>query len=222
MCGRIVTAIPADELRKIFDLIENPPVEPRYNLCPTQSAGVIRRCDDDDRNQFIAMRWGLVPPWADDIKIGTHMINAKSETVAEKPSFKAALNYRRCIVPVSGFYEWLPVGKEKHPNYIYLKDYSCMALAGIWEKWTAPDSNTLLTFSILTTASNKCLSKLHDRMPVILHPDNFNLWLNRNLHDPHQLEHLYEPYPDELLTYHEVPSLVNNPRFDSPACIVQM
>lgn len=222
MCGRIVTIIPAEELKKIFDLIENPPVEPRYNLCPTQQAGIIRCCDGLDHNQYVSMRWGLVPSWADDIKIGNRMINAKAETVAEKPSFRTAIKYRRCIVPVSGFYEWAHTAHIKEPHYITMADRGVMALAGIWEHWTAPDSTVLETFSILTTASNKLLSPLHERMPVILHPDNYNIWLSKNLHDPLQLESLYQPYPDELLTYHQVPSLVNNPRFDSPACIVQV
>lgn len=222
MCGRFVTVIPAEELRKIFDLIENPPVEPRYNLCPTQQAGVIRCCDDTGHNRFDVMKWGLVPSWSKDPKMGSHMINARSETVAEKPAFRHAIKYNRCIVPVAGFYEWNHDGKEKHPHYIYLKDSPVMALAGIWEHWKSPEGSVSETFSILTTAPNKLLSTLHDRMPVILNPNDYGLWLNKNLHDPHHLEHLYQPYPDEMLTYHKVPDLVNNPRFDSPACIIQV
>ena len=222
MCGRFVTNIPAEELRKIFDLIENPPVESRYNVAPTQNVGVIRCCDDSAHNKYDHLKWGLVPSWSKDATMGSHMINARSESVAEKPSFRHAIKYSRCIVPVSGFYEWSHIGKEKHPHYITLKDSSCMALAGIWEHWKSPDGSVLETFSILTTAVNKVLSPLHDRMPVILHPDNYDMWLNKNLHDPHHLEGLYQPYPDDLMTYHEVPSLVNSPRFDSPACIVRV
>lgn len=222
MCGRIVTVISAEELKKIFDLVENPPVEPRYNVAPSQQVGVIRCCDDSAHYKYDTLKWGLVPSWAPEPSKGNNPINARSETVAEKPSFRHAIKYNRCVVPVSGYYEWSHVGHEKHPHYIYLADSSLMGLAGIWEYWKGDDGEVLETFSILTTAANKSMSKLHERMPVILHPDNFNMWLSKSLHDPYHLEHLYQPYPDELMTYHEVPSLVNSPRFDSPACIVRV
>ena len=221
MCGRFVTIIPADELKAIFVLIERPQLEPRYNVAPTQNVGVVRQ-SDDSTNHYDQLKWGLVPSWSTDPAKGASLINARSETVAEKPSFRHAIKKNRCIIPVSGFYEWSHAGTEKHPHYIQLSNKSPMALAGIWEHWKSPDGTPLETFSILTTAANKLISNLHERMPVILQPDTYGLWLDRNLQDPQHLEHLYQPYPEELMTYYEVPTLVNNPRFDSPACIVQV
>jgi putative SOS response-associated peptidase YedK len=222
MCGRFVTVIPADELKAIFDLIELPKIEPRYNVAPTQNIGVVRQTDDST-NHYDQLKWGLVPSWSKDPSKGASLINARSETVAEKPSFRHAIKKNRCIIPVSGFYEWSHVGTEKHPHFIHLADKSPMCLAGIWEHWKSPDgTNVIETFSILTTTANKLVSVLHERMPVILMPDTYGLWLDKNLQDPHHLEHLYAPFPDELMTFYEVPRLVNNPRFDSPACIVQV
>lgn len=222
MCGRVVMAITPEMLVEVFGLQAVPSLDPRYNVAPTQNVGVIRCCDDSAHYKYDALKWGLVPSWAPDPTKGSSLINARSETVSEKPSFRHAIKYNRCIVPVSGFYEWSHAGKEKHPHFISLKDSPVMSLAGIWENWKAPDSSVLETFSILTTAANKLLSSLHDRMPVILKPEDYGMWLNRNLHDPHHLEGLYQPYPDDLMTFHEVPLLVNSPRFDSPACIVRV
>ena len=221
MCGRFVTVIPADELKAIFDLIERPQLEPRYNVAPTQNVGVVRQAEDST-NHYDQLKWGLVPSWSTDPSKGASLINARSETVAEKPSFRHAIKKTRCIVPVSGFYEWTHAGTEKHPHYIQLSDKSPMALAGIWEHWKSPDGTSLETFSILTTSANRLISALHERMPVILQPDAYGLWLDRNLLNPQHLVPLYEPYPDELMAYYKVPDLVNNPKFDSPACIIKV
>ena len=222
MCGRFVTVIPAEELKAIFGLIEKPPVEPRYNVAPTQSAGVIRCCDDSNHNRLDFMKWGLVPSWSKDVSAGSHMINARSESVVEKPAFRQAIKYRRCIVPVSGFYEWEHSGPQKQPYYFYMADGSPMCFAGIWEAWKSPDGSTLETFSILTTAANKLIAPLHDRMPVIIPPEEHALWLNRNMHDTHLLEHLYQPFPPGLIACHKISTLVNNTRVDSPACIEEI
>ena len=222
MCGRFVTIIPTEVLVEIFRIIERPELEPRYNVAPTQKAGVIRQGDDSD-NHYDQLKWGLVPSWAKDLSKGSTLINARSETVADKPSFRHAIRRNRCIIPVSGFYEWSHIGAEKQPYFIYMADKSPMALAGIWEHWVSPDGTQLETFSILTTAANKLVSALHERMPVILQPDTYKLWLDRTVQDPHYLEHLYAPIPNELMTYYKVPAgLVNNPKFDSPACIIRV
>jgi putative SOS response-associated peptidase YedK len=223
MCGRFVTVIPYEELKQIFDLIESQiRPEPRYNVAPTQNVGVIRCCDEGNHNRYDLLKWGLIPSWSKDSKMGSHMINARSESVTEKPAFRHAIKYKRCIVPVNGFYEWSHIGKEKHPHFIQMADKSLMALAGIWEHWKSPEGTDLETFSILTTAANPLVAKLHDRMPVILPPDAYILWLNHNMHDAHNLESLYSPFPEEKLTYYKVPDLVNNPKFDSPSCIFQV
>jgi putative SOS response-associated peptidase YedK len=220
MCGRFVANIPADVLKEIFALIETPQLAPRYNVSPTQQVAVVR--NQGDRNRLDLLKWGLVPSWSKDLSFGSHLINARSESVAEKPTFRHAIKYRRCIVPTSGFYEWDHSGGKKQPYYIQLADQSPMCLAGVWESWKSPDGSELETFAILTTSANKLVEPIHDRMPVILHPDTFNLWLSHNMHDPEQLQPLYQPFPAEEMRAFKVPDLVNNPRFDSPACIAQV
>ena len=160
-----------------------------------------------------------MPSWSRDLSFGSHMINARSETVAEKPAFRHAIKFRRCIIPVSGFYEWSHSAGKKQPYYIQLADQSPMCLAGLWESWKAPDGGVIETFAIMTTAANKFVEPIHDRMPVILHPDTFTLWLSKNMHDPEQLQPLFLPFPDAAMNAHTVSDLVNNTRFDSPAYI---
>jgi putative SOS response-associated peptidase YedK len=217
VCGRFVTDIPPEELAKIFGLVEAPKLEPRFNVAPTQLSAVVR--NQGDRNRLDLLKWGFVPGWSKDLSFGSHLINARSESVAEKPVFRHAIKYRRCIIPASGFYEWSHSGSRKQPYYIRMADQTPMCMAGVWELWKAPDGSELETFAILTTAANKLVEPIHDRMPVILHPDRFTLWLSHNMHDPEQLQQLYQPFPAEQLEAFKVPDLVNNTRFDSPACI---
>jgi len=220
MCGRMAVNIPDSELRKIFKLIESAASSrSHYNISPTQSVGVVRS-GNDELNRYDYLRWGLVPGWAKEASIGTHMINARSETVAEKPSFRHGIKYRRCIVPVSGFYEWdRSVAKKKQPYFIRMANQPLMPLAGLWETWKSPEGDVLETFSILTTSANSLLGKIHDRMPVILSPDAFNFWLSPNMHDTSQLEPLYAPYNSDEMEMHKVSDQVNNSRYESPSCI---
>ncbi len=139
MCGRFVANIPADELKKIFNLIEIPQLEPRFNVAPTQLAAVVR--NQGDNNRIDLLKWGLVPAWSKDLSFGSHLINARSESVAEKPAFRHAIKYRRCIIPTSGFYEWEHSGDKKQPYYIQMADQVPMCLAGLWESWQAPDGS---------------------------------------------------------------------------------
>ncbi len=220
MCGRFVADIPASELKKIFNLVEYPQLEPRFNIAPTQLAAVIRNQGDHNRLDFL--KWGLIPGWSKDQSFGSHLINARSETVAEKPAFRHAIKYRRCIVPTSGFYEWTHSGSRKQPYFFHMANRSPMCLAGLWESWKTPEDCELETFSILTTAANQLVEPLHDRMPVILHPDTFTLWLNHNVHDPDQLQPLYQPFPATEMASYMVPDVVNNARFDSPSCIARV
>jgi putative SOS response-associated peptidase YedK len=218
MCGRFVADIPASELAKIFKLVESQTqLKPRYNVAPTQSVAVIRNAND--HNILSQMKWGLIPSWSKDTKIASHTINARSETVAEKPAFRHAIKYQRCIIPSSGFYEWSHTEHHKEPHYIFMSDRSIMSFAGIWETWKAPDESIIETFSILTTTANKLIETLHDRMPVIIQAEDFDIWLNKNMHDPHQLEQLYQPLMPELMSLYKVSDLVNSPRNDSPRCI---
>ena len=221
MCGRFVTIIPYEELRKIFDLVESQcRPEARYNVAPTQQVAVVR--SNGERNELVPMKWGLIPSWSKDASIASHTINARCETVADKPAFRHAVKYNRCIIPISAFFEWSHADGKKIPHYIHMADNSPMSLAGIWEHWKSSEGEDVETFSILTTAANSLIQPLHDRMPVILQPTDYNLWLNRNVHNPHELIHLYQPYPADRMAFHEVSNLVNNPRFDSPTCIARV
>ena len=221
MCGRFVANIPPSVIVATFGLLEVPQLDDRYNVSPTQMVAVVR--SDGAQNRLDLLKWGFVPSWSKDLSFGSHMINARSETVVEKPAFRHAIKYRRCIIPASGFYEWEHTcDHRKQPYFIKMADHSPMGLAGLWETWKAPDNSVIETFAILTTVANKLVAPLHDRMPVILHPEDYPLWLSKNMHDPEQLQQLYNPFPAEKMTAHKVPNLVNNPRFDSPACIAQV
>jgi len=189
----------------------------RYNIAPTQEVLVIRGTEAGNRAAF--MRWGLIPRWAKDSSMGSRMINARSETVHEKPAFRQAVGARRCIIPASGFYEWMEEGGKKQPRYLRMKHGPLMGFAGIWDRWTGPGGETVESCSILTTGSNDLIRPFHDRMPVILQPGEYAVWLDRTLTDPEKLKALYQPCPAELLEMYPVSPLVNNPRNDTPDCI---
>lgn len=216
MCGRFVINIPLDVFIKFFGLKDVSDFPPHYNVTPTQPVPVIREVSDGSR-QLTMMRWGLVPTWAKEV--GEGLINARSETAAEKPSFRHALRQRRCIIPSSGFYEWAKVDGKKVPHYVRMTDGSPMPFAGLWESWRSPEGQALETCTILTTTANATVAPIHDRMPVILHPDEFGLWLDRQVHEVEKLVPLFTPYPSDRLTAYPVSSLVNSPANDSPACI---
>ena len=165
------------------------------------------------------MRWGLVPHWAKDQAIGSKLINARCETVAEKPSFRNAIRHRRCIVPASGFFEWAATPKGKVPHYITTRDCSPFSLAGIWETWEDPDGGVLESCALLTTEANSLMATIHERMPVILQHADFSLWLDRTVTDPHQLQHLYRPYPDSPMQEWPVSTFVNSPVHYGEECI---
>lgn len=218
MCGRFTLQVTPEVLAKAFELKELPDIEPRFNIAPSQLVSVIRHVGDQNKLDFL--KWGLHPSWSQDI---THTpINARCETVHEKPLFIHALKYNRCIIPATGFYEWVQKDSHKQPYYIRLTNSGIMGFAGLWERWNAEDGTEVETCCILTTSANELVRPIHDRMPVILQPDDYGLWLNRHMHEPQELQRLYQQYPSELMVAHLVPDLVNNLRFDSAACIVQM
>ena len=163
------------------------------------------------------MRWGLVPAWAKEV--GAGLINARSETVNAKPSFRQAFRQRRCIVVASAFYEWQKVDGKKVPYYIRMADGAPMPFAGLWEAWRSPEGQVLETCAILTTAANATVAPIHDRMPVILHPDEFGLWLDREGHEVEPLARLFAPYPADRLKAYRVSTLVNSPSHDGVECI---
>ena len=216
MCGRFVIELSPGLVAGFFGLTEIPDLPTRYNVAPTQLVPAIREATDGSR-RLSMMRWGLVPSWAKDI--GDGLINARSETVSEKPSFRQTVRRRRCIIPASGFYEWQKVEKLKVPYYLRMVDSSPMPFAGIWEAWCSPDGQVLESCAILTTSANAKVAPIHDRMPVILDPAGFSLWLDRQVHEVDKLAGLFVPYPADRLEAYRVTMLVNNPAYDDAECI---
>jgi len=218
MCGRFTLEISSETLKVIFGVSPFENILPRYNIAPTQMVLVLRN-DPGNNRQLSYMKWGLIPHWAKEASIGNHMINARSETVDEKPSFRSALKHRRCIVPASGFYEWQKVGTKKQPYYITLKDGSPMMFAGLWDRWVSPDGIVVESCTILTTSSNELVSPLHDRMPVILSRDVIDRWLDSRVTDPAELKSLLKPYQSDSMSLYLVSNMVNSPKNDDPGCI---
>jgi putative SOS response-associated peptidase YedK len=218
MCGRFTLHLPPDLLAEIFGLSEIPVFPSRYNIAPTQQVAAIREKANGLREMDF-LRWGLIPSWAKDKSVGNRMINARSETVAEKPAFRKAVRLRRCIVPASGFFEWREAEKRKLPFYLRCRDGSPMAFAGMWDAWKSPEGETVESCTILTTSSNELIEPLHDRMPVILHSEEYHLWLNREITDPEKLMPVFRAYPANLMEMYPVSELVNSPRNDSPDLI---
>jgi putative SOS response-associated peptidase YedK len=218
MCGRFDLHLPRELLAEIFGINIVQEIKPRYNIAPSQQVPVIRSHVDGTRSLDL-LKWGLIPSWAKDPHIGYRMINARTETVNVKPSFRKALKYRRCIIPANGFYEWREVGGKKHPLYVKLKDNNLMMFAGLWDHWKSPEAEVIESCTILTTTTNELIKPLHDRMPVILEPNDIYLWLEPHVTDPEQLKPLFKPYPSELMEMYPVSDLVNSPRNDTPDLI---
>ena len=217
MCGRFTLTSNLDDLQGRFGFESlDLDYRPGYNIAPTQQVLTVTN-DGKRRAEF--MRWGLVPFWAKDVKVGYRMINAVGETVATKPAFRAAFRKRRCLVLADGFFEWRKDGKEKIPTYIFLKSKEPFAFAGLWEIWKTPEGGQLRSCTILTTKPNQFIAPIHDRMPVILSEEAEALWLDPVTEDPDVLTPLLIPSPNELMASHTVSSLVNSPKNSAPECI---
>lgn len=210
MCGRFTLRAPAVRVKSEFGLEEVPSLEARYNIAPTQSVLAVRQIADE--REAVMLKWGLIPSWAKDSSIGAKLINARSETVGEKPSFREAFKRRRCIIPADGFYEWQRTGGRKQPYYFSLKDGHMFGFAGLWEKWRTPDGESLETCSILTTEANEVLSTVHDRMPVILHTESYELWLDDDARKQDLRRELLRPYPASGMTVYPVSTSINSPQ----------
>jgi putative SOS response-associated peptidase YedK len=223
MCGRFALISPGETLIEQFEVSPTTAAvsafpTPRYNIAPTQPVVAVRLSPDTGERELTLFRWGLIPFWNKDVKIGSRLINARSETITEKPSFRAAFKRRRCLIPADGFYEWQRQGNRKQPVYVHARDDTPFALAGLWETWHAADGSVVDSCTILTTEPNELMEPIHNRMPVILEPPDYGLWLSPGS-SPNVALHLLRPYPAAKMAAYPVSTLVNNPRNDSPQCI---
>ncbi len=218
MCGRFTLRTPANLLVERFMLDSTPDLAPRYNIAPTQDVAVVRATPEAGR-QLALLRWGLIPSWAKDPKIGNRMINARGESVAEKPSFRSAFKRRRCLVLADGYYEWRKIGKAKQPYWIHMQDERPFGLAGLWETWRGGDDDIVESCTIITTSANELTKKIHDRMPVILDDADYELWLDPSVQDRQLVEPLLRPYDDGEMTFDPVSTVVNSPKNDRAECI---
>ena len=218
MCGRFAQITPVGDLVNIFEVTDSLPLQPRYNIAPTQDVAVVRVTDH--QRQLALLRWGLVPRWAKDLSIGYKTFNARSETVHEKPSFKAAFKSRRCLIPASGFYEWDKLGRSRQPYYVSRSDGRPLALAGLWEAWADRQSGEVLeSCTILTTSANQTLGRIHDRMPVIIEQDDCGLWLDHTVQRTEELTGLFRPAASEILQMFPVSTYVNKAGHEGAECV---
>ena len=218
MCGRFTLRTEANVVIKQFALNFQGELLPRYNIAPTQVVPVVRELD----RGMTALRWGLVPIWAKNPKEGARMINARSESVATKPAFRNAIKTRRCLVPADGYFEWVREGKQKRPYWIRRQDERPFLMAGLWEQWrdkTVEISEPLESFAILTTTANSLTANIHDRMPVILSPNDYDSWLNPELQDIEELSYMFAPFDSSEMRVDSVSTRVNSVHNDDPQCI---
>lgn len=248
MCARFTLRTSAQAVAEAFDIDEMPDAPPRFNIAPTQAVlGVVARKEGGRRLKYF--HWGLVPSWAKDRSVGNRLINARAESLSEKSSFRNAFERRRCLIPADGFYEWMEVTEEastedlepgqlnlfgdpvvagkkqpkpkvkKQPFYIGLQDFSLFAFAGIWEFWRDPEGNPFESCAIITTPPNSLIAPMHDRMPAILHPGDYALWLDRSVPDVPEVHALLRPFPAEEMAAYPVATVVNNANNETPECV---
>lgn len=219
MCGRFCQKSPSKKIAQKFGVEAVPPLLERFNVAPSQPVLGIRELVG--RREAAFFKWGLVPCWADDPSIGNKLINARSETITEKPSFREAFLRRRCLVPADGFYEWARRGDRKRPYYFRMRDGEPFAIAALWERWEG-GGEPLETCTLLTTEANELLGGIHDRMPVILRPEEYGLWLDREAQSPETLRPLLRPYPGDEMEFYPVSPFINSPSNDGPFCVEEI
>jgi putative SOS response-associated peptidase YedK len=219
MCGRFALYSNPQTLARRFGAHAPADLKARYNVAPTQIIPIVRQ--EGEGRRFALARWGLIPHWAKEMDTGYSTINARAETVATKPAFRSAFRHRRCLVPTDGFYEWqaVPGSKVKQPYFIGLRDQEPMALAGLWERWRSPEGDELESCSIIVTDANDLMRPIHDRMPVILDPADWDAWLAPDAGDLGVLQGLLRPFPAEAMAARPVSTRVNSPRNDIPECL---
>ncbi|MDA0347608.1 MAG: SOS response-associated peptidase [Verrucomicrobia bacterium] len=218
MCGRFSLTVPERFFSRAFVFKDIPEMQPNFNIPPGVDIWAVRNSDASNNKEIVKLRWGLVPFWAKDPTIGNRLINARSETLTEKPAFRSAFKSRRCLIPADGFFEWKRDGKNRIPYFIQRKEREPFAMAGLWEKWESSTGDRLESCTILTTAPNELMKGLHDRMPVMLDHDKMDIWLNLDSTIDHLLW-LTTPYPAEDMEAFPVSNLVNSPKNKSPECL---
>lgn len=220
MCGRFTLTVDPAELQGTFTNYSFPSkFAPRFNIAPSQPVLAI---PNDGLNTADFFIWGLIPMWAKDPSIGNRLINARGETVAEKPSFRGSFKHKRCLILADGFYEWKTIAgkKTKTPYFIHMKDRKPFAFAGLWDSWESPDGSSLKTCTIITTEPNELMAEIHNRMPVILPPRDYEKWLDASAQTPEDLLLLIKPHPADAMSAHPVSTLVNKPANDLPELVV--
>jgi putative SOS response-associated peptidase YedK len=218
MCGRYTLKSAADEVSGMFGVPVPATLPKRFNIAPSQQVLAIREQPGSHQRELVALTWGLVPFWADDPEIGIRTINARSETAATKPAFRASFRSRRCLIVADGFYEWQARDGRKQPYYISLKSGQPFAFGGLWDRWDK-QGEPLETCTILTTEANEPMRAIHDRMPVVIPPESFDIWLDLEIHDPGRLSRLLRPFHPDEMTASPVSTLVNSVKNDSPKLV---
>jgi putative SOS response-associated peptidase YedK len=222
MCGRFTLTFDPAQLEDMFPWVTiAQQITPRYNISPSQPIAVIPNIGDFRLDLF---QWGLIPSWAKDSTIGNRLINARAETLSDKPSFRSALKKRRCLILADGFYEWMSSSEEKSkiPYYIHLSSGGVFAFAGLWDIWTAPDGAKIKSCTIITTQPNSLIAPIHNRMPVIVHQEAYSQWIEPGEVNPTNINELLAPYPANLMEAYPVSRAVNDPKHDSPSLIARV
>lgn len=220
MCGRFTLTVDPGELQDRFENYNFPSnFAPRFNVAPSQP---ILAIPNDGENTADFFTWGLIPMWAKDPAMGNRLINARAETLAEKPSFRGSLKYKRCLILADGFYEWKSTGsrKTKIPYFIHMKDRKPFAFAGLWDTWNSPDGSLIKSCTIITTEPNDLVALVHNRMPAILHPRDYDKWLDPSPQTPENVQPLLQPFPAEAMSAYPVSTRVNKTDHDAPELVV--
>jgi putative SOS response-associated peptidase YedK len=218
MCGRYLIITTPEAMRAFFRYLEQPNFPPRYNVAPTQPIPVVRLWEG--ARHFALVRWGLIPGWVKDPRGFSLIINARGDSVLDKPAFRNAMRYRRCLVPADGFYEWKAEGPRKRPFAIRPRARTPLAFAGLWEVWTGPNGEEVETAAIVTTAANRALRPLHDRVPVVLAPDTYDAWLDCRGVDAQSATALIAPPPEDFFEAYEISPAVNRTENDSADLLI--
>lgn len=225
MCGRYTLTAKQEELVQRFLLKQiAEELKPRYNIAPSQRMLAVRQSSEHGERELAAFSWGLVPFWAKDPKIGYKTINARSETVAEKPAYRAAIKSRRCLIPSNGFYEWQREEKSRHkqPFYAAMASGELFAMAGLWESWKSPEGSVIVSCSILTTSANEIMTPVHHRMPVIIDEENYDCWLALDEKNPEKLKSLFQPYSSKEMICYPISTFVNSPKNEGPELLLEI